>query len=112
MRYLLSIAVLFLLCAPVQRAHGSEPSPCQQSVADWLSRWHPVGGWNPDGGGLVHWWNPHCFPCADGPDDYCRKKLPCVCWPAYPPYFQWGTPESSPCCHQAAPCLRPPSPAP
>jgi hypothetical protein len=39
-------------------------------------RLKPAGGWNPDGGGLFHWWDPHCFdhPCA--PDDYCRKPLP------------------------------------
>ena len=42
----------------------------------FLHRLGPVGGWNPDGGGLFHWWNPDCFvnPCT--PDDYCRKPLP------------------------------------
>jgi hypothetical protein len=44
----------------------------------WLHRLGPAGGWNPDGGGLCHWWERDCFtyPCA--PDDYCRKPLPRV----------------------------------
>jgi hypothetical protein len=49
--------------------------------------WHrfaPAGGWNPYGGGVLHWWDPHCFPRCGGPDDYCRKPLPRVCWPARP----------------------------
>jgi hypothetical protein len=58
----------------------------------------PVGGWSPYGGGLLHWWNPCCFPCAGAPDDYCRKPLPKVCWPAYPSYYIWGPPEN--CCPQ------------
>ena len=71
--------------------HGCEPTePC------WLKRIHPVGGWDPYGGGILHWWNPNCFPCGGGPDDYCRRKLPCACWPPYPPYFQWGPPECCP----------------
>ena len=67
---------------------GDEP-PQQH----FLQRLHPVGGWNPYGGGLLHWWNPHCFPCQTAPDDYCRKPLPRVCWPPYPPYYIWGPPE-------------------
>jgi hypothetical protein len=56
-------------------------------------RFRPQGGWHPYGGGLVHWWNPHCFPCQVAPDDYCRKPMPRTCWPAYPPYYTWGPPE-------------------
>jgi hypothetical protein len=59
----------------------------------FLQRFHPVGGWHPYGGGLVHWWDPHCFPRQAAPDDYCRKPLPAVCWPAYPPYYIYGPPE-------------------
>jgi hypothetical protein len=58
-----------------------------------FQRARPVGGWNPYGGGVLHWWNPHCFPCQSTPDDYCRKPLPRVCWPAYPPYYIAGPPE-------------------
>jgi hypothetical protein len=58
-----------------------------------LQRLHPVGGWDPYGGGLLHWWNRHCFPHDCGPDDYCRKPLPKVCWPPYPPSYTWGPPE-------------------
>ena len=56
-------------------------------------RFQPAGGWHPYGDGLLHWWGPHCFPCQSAPDDYCRKPLPRVCWPPYPPYYVWGPPE-------------------
>jgi hypothetical protein len=59
----------------------------------FFQRLRPVGGWNPYGGGMLHWWNPHCFPCQTAPDDYCRKPLPSVCWPPYPPYYIWGPSE-------------------
>jgi hypothetical protein len=59
----------------------------------WLA---PTGGWHPYGGGLLHWWNPFCFPRLGGPDDYCRKPLPNVCFPAYPPYYIWGPPANCP----------------
>jgi hypothetical protein len=53
----------------------------------FLQRIHPAGGWDPYGGGIFHWWNPHCFPCQTVPDDYCRKPLPRVCWqPSAPSY--------------------------
>ena len=74
------------------RGSGSEPQCCPPPQANFLERLHPVGGWHPDSGGLLHWWNPHCFPCCGGPDDYCRKPLPHVCWPHYPPYYIWGPP--------------------
>ena len=65
--------------------------PGEPRQQHFLQRLHPVGGWNPYGGGLLHWWNPHCFPCqCGGPDDYCRKPLPRVCWPPYPPYYICG----------------------
>jgi hypothetical protein len=64
----------------------------------FLQRVHPVGGWHPYGGGLLHWWNPHCFPQCGGPDDYCRKPPPSVCWPPYPPYYTWGPPLVGPPC--------------
>jgi hypothetical protein len=55
-----------------------------------LSRLGPAGGWHPYGGGLLHWWNPHCFPRYCSPDDYCRKPPPRVCWPPYPPVYTFG----------------------
>jgi hypothetical protein len=58
-----------------------------------FQRVHPAGGWHPDSGGLFHWWNPHCFPRCGGPDDYCRKPPPNVCWPPYPPFYTWGPPQ-------------------
>jgi hypothetical protein len=95
MRRVIWIAALVVASAALDRAQGGEPQCCDTTPLSWLKRWHPVGGWDPDGGGLLRWWNPHCFPCTGGPNDYCRKPLPCVCWPAYPPYFQWGTPAEN-----------------
>lgn len=63
-----------------------------------LHRIRPAGGWHPDNGGLLHWWNPACFPRCAGPDDYCRKPPPQVCWPPYPPYYLPGTPQAGPPC--------------
>jgi hypothetical protein len=66
---------------------GAEPPAC----TPW--RLGPAGGCFPYGGGLLHWWPRDCFPRCGGPDDYCRKSLPSVCWPPYPPYYIWGPPE-------------------
>ena len=71
---------------------GGEPR-CAPPADSFLQRLHPVGGWNPYGGGLLHWWNPCCFPRCGAPDDYCRKPLPRICWHAYPSYYIWGPPE-------------------
>jgi hypothetical protein len=103
MRRLVWIGALVLATVVLGRARGADPHPCEPAEGGWLKNWHPVGGWDPYGGGLLHWWNPHCFPCAGGPDDYCRKTIPCVCWPPYPPYFRW----SAPCNAPAAPPTRP-----
>jgi hypothetical protein len=67
---------------------GDEPSS-----GHFLHRLRPEGGWNPYGGGVLHWWKRDCFPCYTAPDDYCRKPLPRVCWPKYPEYYTWGPPE-------------------
>ncbi|HTU91494.1 MAG TPA: hypothetical protein VMF69_15535 [Gemmataceae bacterium] len=77
-------------------AFGGGPSCCEQEQKSFLQRFSPVGGWHPYGGGLLHWWPHHCFPCRGGPDDYCRKPLPHVCWPPYPPYYIWGPPRCCP----------------
>ena len=64
--------------------HAGEPGCCEPAAPCWLKRLRPVGGWAPYGGGLLCWWDPHCFPRCGAPDDYDRKKLPCVCWPPKP----------------------------
>jgi len=81
-------ALLFTLIASGQGL-GGEPTSCEPGQPCFLQRVGPVGGWFPYGGGLLHWWNPHCFPRCGGPDDYCRKTLPPVCWPSYPPWYVW-----------------------
>jgi hypothetical protein len=97
MRHLVWIGALLLIPTVADRVRAGDPHACAPPDAvGWLKRWHPVGGWDPYGGGLLHWWNPHCFPCAGGPNDYGRKYLPDVCWPPYPPYFQWGSPVTCP----------------
>lgn len=90
-----TVALLLLGLALSSTAQADErPSPgCDQRP--WLQRFAPAGGWFPYGGGLVRWWPSHCFPCAASPDDYCRKPLPPVCWPPYPPYYFFGTPAAS-----------------
>ena len=56
-----------------------------------FQRARPVGGWNPYGGGVFHWWNPHCFPCQSAPDDYCRKPLPKSVLAGIPSLLHCGT---------------------
>jgi hypothetical protein len=85
-------ALLFALSAAVE-AWAGEPVCCESRPVGFLQRLGPVGGWDPYGGGLLHWWPRHCFPDCGGPDDYCRKPLPQVCWPPYPPYYIWGPPD-------------------
>ena len=73
------------------RGLGAEPFFCEPARESFLDRFRPVGGWAPYGGGLLQWWNAHCFPCDSGPDDYCRKPLPRVCRPACPASCHGGT---------------------
>jgi hypothetical protein len=84
-------AVLLALLA-ARGACSGEPPGCEPHSAG-VGRFAPAGGWHPYGGCLLHWWPRHCFPCGGAPDDYCRKPLPRVCWPPYPPYYIWGPPE-------------------
>src|SRR5437870_6603946 len=93
MRRHMWIGVFLTILIAGGRAVGGEPRYSEPAQGSIRQRWHPVGGWHPYGGGLLHWWDPHCFPCQGGPDDYCRKPLPRVCWPPYPPYYIWGPPE-------------------
>jgi hypothetical protein len=89
------VGAFLFLALIAGRALGRE-TPCCEPAQDFPARIAPVGGWHPYGGGVLHWWPRHCFPCCGGPDDYCRKKLPPVCWPPYPPYYIYGP-------HQACP---------
>lgn len=90
-RHQLIAACLVSLIAVVP-ARSGELSCCPPPQESFWRRFSPAGGWFPYGGGLVHWWPRHCFPCNGVPDDYCRKKLPRVCWPPYPPYYRFGPP--------------------
>jgi hypothetical protein len=74
------------------QALAGEPGDWEAQRPHFFSRLRPKGGWNPDGRGMFHWWNPNCYPGWCGPDDYCRKPTPNVCRPcspapvpAYPP---------------------------
>jgi hypothetical protein len=81
------IAAVILALVASRLAFAGEPPNCQPDRPRILQRVAPAGGWFPDAGGLLRWWNPHCIPCCRGPDDYCRKPLPCLCWPAYPSFY-------------------------
>jgi hypothetical protein len=85
-----ALALTLIASAPI---FGGEPPNGESPHHGFLQRLHPAGGWHPYGGGLTHWWNPHCLPRYAAPDDYCRKPLPTVCWPSYPPYYNWGVSE-------------------
>jgi hypothetical protein len=96
MRCQVWIGALVVALVAGGRGPGAEP---WSSPDCYLQRLKPEGGWSPYGGGLLRWWNPCCFPRCGAPDDYCRKPLPKVCWPAYPGYYIWGPPEI--CCPQS-----------
>lgn len=86
-----TILLTLISCAQCLGGEGGENDGAPRR--HFLQRARPVGGWNPYGGGVLHWWNPHCLPRYVAPDDYCRKPLPGVCWPLYPPYYTWGSTE-------------------
>jgi hypothetical protein len=80
MRRLLSIATgVAVLLASRSEVRAGNPycAPAQCGILDRIA---PVGGWHPDRGGALHWWNPCCFPRCGLPNDYCRKPTPCVCY--------------------------------
>jgi len=86
------ILIALLACS---QGRAGEPA-CAFPADSFLQRLHAVGGWNPYGGGLLHWWDSCCFPRCGGPDDYCRKPLPPMCWPCYLSFYIWGPPEVCP----------------
>jgi hypothetical protein len=96
---------LVLALGTCGRAIGGDGGPADAGHAHSLPRFGPVGGWHPDGCGLVHWWPHQCFPRCGGPDDYCRKPPPRVCWPPYPPFYVWpSSPVVGPCHHASGAC--------
>jgi hypothetical protein len=89
-----------LVVALIGSSQGLRAGPpcCEPPQDCFLKRIGPVGGWNPYGGGLLHWWSG--FARCGTPDDYCRKPLPRVCWPAYSGHYMWGPTEI--CCPQCS----------
>ena len=75
------------------RAGGPDDWEAQQRP-HFFGRIGPRGGWNPDGRGMFHWWNPHCYPRCYGPDDYCRKPWPNVCRPLATPNHPLTAPDA------------------
>jgi hypothetical protein len=75
---------LSLITCSYTHAHAGDPAEPATTKPHFLARIRPAGGCNPDGRGLFHWWNPHCFPRPCGPDLYCRKPMPNVCRPRTP----------------------------
>lgn len=96
MRYHWWIGTLLVACTAASQGLGTEPPCCESPRECLIKRLCPINGCNPYGGGLVHWWPRHCFPRYCTPNDYCRKPLPKVCWPGYPPFYTWEAPEI--CC--------------
>ena len=95
-------ALLGAVIVSSQGRAGEPPCGCEAPGDGFAQRIHPVGGWHPYGGGLLRWWDPCCYPRYCGPDDYCRKPLPRLCWPGpYPSSYTWGPPET--CCHPSKP---------
>jgi hypothetical protein len=87
MRSQVSMGTIVLTLISCGQGFGGDDGRVDEpSRRHFLQRFHPVGGWNPYGGGVLHWWNPHCYPCQTVPDDYCRKPLPQVCRQSLPPY--------------------------
>jgi hypothetical protein len=79
----IGIVLIVILTSPLVLA-GDPRAQGPHGSTHFLRRLGPVGGWNPDGGGLFHWWNPDCFASPCTPDDYCRKPLPRLHCPTRP----------------------------
>jgi hypothetical protein len=93
MRRQLWIGAFVVALIASSRGLGAEPRCCKPCQDCFLERIAPSGGWDPYGGGLLHWWHPCCFPCGGAPDDYCRKPLPRVCWPGCAHFYTPGLTE-------------------
>jgi hypothetical protein len=81
-------------------AHAGDTVDEDNQHPNFFARLKPRGGWNPDGRGIFHWWNPHCYPRSCAPDDYCRKPMPNLCRPflnaSYAPSAPFSPPVSHP----------------
>ena len=64
---------LALMSSPAEAGDTSNETP--PSKPHLLRRIAPVGGWDPDGLGMFHWWKPNCFGLNRNPDDYCRSPF-------------------------------------
>jgi len=106
MRMFITLWAVVLAMFLFPQARAGEPGNVATQKPHFLARLRPAGGCNPDGRGLFHWWNPHCFPRACGPDDYCRKPMPNVCR-SWPQSFSGQFPQPQPQPTAPAP---PPSP--
>ena len=61
---MVTIVLTLISCG---QALGGENGSRAPPRRHFLQRLHPAGGWNPYGGGLLHWWDPHCFPVPGCP---------------------------------------------
>jgi hypothetical protein len=98
MRTAIVVWILLLVCGLCAWSTAGEPQCCPAGCqcGGTPDGCNPRGGLFPYGGGLLTWWPHGCFPCCGAPDDYCRKPLPCVCWPPYADFYTLGPPET--CC--------------
>jgi hypothetical protein len=96
MKYAIVLAMLLGAGGFDAKTWASEPTCSPVKVCSSADGCQPRGGWYPYGGGLFNWWPRCCFPSCGAPDNYCRKPLPCVCWPHYPSFYQFGSPAV--CC--------------
>jgi hypothetical protein len=108
MRKLVALWAIVLAVLWYPQTRAGEPGEVAVQKSHFLARLRPAGGCNPDGRGLIHWWNPHCFPRACLPDDYCRKPIPNVCRSWFLS-FSGPYPQPQPTAPAPAP---PPSPSP
>jgi hypothetical protein len=92
MNRIIQLVVLLVALLPGPRLLAGEPSCCDSRDCFSFGQLAPAGGWNP-GGGILHWWRKCCFPNCGTCDDYCRKPLPCFCWPDYSRYYTFGPSE-------------------
>jgi hypothetical protein len=74
------ICAVALLVMTSTAARAGDTGPGEVDRPHFLSRLGPRGGCNPDGRGIFHWWNRDCYPRPCGPDNYCRKPMPDLCW--------------------------------
>ncbi len=73
----IGVALSSLLAATAALA-GGPATQAPYRTGRLLGPIGPVGGCDPDGGGLLHWWRRDCLLPPCGPDDYCPKPLPTV----------------------------------